>query len=72
MLYYMSLLIFPTLIITAFVPTMARGQSVLNQTDEDKGLQSLQLSKPILQKLSDNKVYAVTLEIRTSLAIIRS
>ena len=58
----MSLLIITTLIITAFVPTMARGQSVLNQTDEDKGLQSLQLSKPILQKLSDNKVYAVTLK----------
>jgi len=60
---YLSLYLFVALIIGALVPTITYAQSVFNKTTtEDKSLQSLQLSKPILQKLSDNKVYAVTLK----------
>ena len=59
---HLSLFLFVTLVVGAFVPTVTYAQSVFNKTTEDKSLQSLQLGKPILQKLSDNKVYAVTLK----------
>jgi hypothetical protein len=60
---YLSVFLFVTLIVGAFIPTITYAQSVFNNTTtQDKSLQSLHLGKPILQKLSDNKVYAVTLK----------
>ena len=62
MLYSLSLLIFTTLMVGTFVPTFTFAQLEVNNTSDEKNLQTLQLSKPILQKLSDNKVYMVTLK----------
>lgn len=45
-----------------FVPTFTFAQLEVNNTSDEKNLQTLQLSKPILQKLSNNKVYMVTLK----------
>ena len=45
-----------------FVPTFTFAQLEVNNTSDEKNLQTLQLSKPILQKLSDSKVYMVTLK----------
>ena len=60
--YSLSLLIFTTLIVGTFVPTFTFAQLEVNNTSDEKNLQTLQLSKPILQKLSDSKVYMVTLK----------
>jgi hypothetical protein len=62
MLYSLSLLIFTTSMVGTFVPTFTFAQLEVNNTSDEKNLQMLQLSKPILQKLSDNKVYMVTLK----------
>ena len=62
MLYSLSLLIFTTLMVGTFVPTFTFAQLEVNNTSDEKNLQTLQLSKPILQKLSDSKVYMVTLK----------
>lgn len=60
--YSLSLLIFTTFIVSTFVPTFTFAQLEVNNTSDEKNLQTLQLSKPILQKLSDSKVYMVTLK----------
>jgi hypothetical protein len=60
--YSLSLLIFTTLMVSTFVPTFTFAQLEVNNTSDEKNLQTLQLSKPILQKLSDSKVYMVTLK----------
>jgi hypothetical protein len=48
--------------VSTFLPTFTFGQLEVNNTSDEKNLQTLQLSKPILQKLSDSKVYMITLK----------